>query len=121
MNKKIILASLLSLAAFSLAVMPAFAQLGIEYGSSTGLGNVDIRTTIGTIIKTVLGLIGIVMVVIMIYAGFLWMTSMGNSEAVDKAKGMIINAVIGLAVVLVAYAITSFVVKQLTTATGFTP
>lgn len=121
MSKKIIIASLLSLAVLSLAVMPVFAQLGIEYGASTGLGKTDIRTTIGTIIKTLLGLIGIILVVIVLYAGFLWMTAMGNDEQVTKAKGMIINAVIGLAVVLAAYAITSFVVQQLTTATGFTP
>lgn len=121
MNKKIILASLLSLAVFSLAVMPAFAQLGVEYGASTGLGQKDIRQTVADIIKVALGLIGIIAVVIMIAGGFVWMTSFGNEEKVSQAKSMILMGIVGLAVILTAYALTTFVIKQLTTATGFTP
>lgn len=121
MSKKIILASLMSLAVLSLAVMPAFAQLGVEYGASTGLGQRDIRTTIADIIKVALGLIGIIAVVIMISGGFIWMTSFGNDEKVSKAKSMILMGIVGLAIILTAYALTTFVIQQLTTATGYTP
>lgn len=121
MKKKIILATILSLAVFSLAVMPAFAQLGVEYGSSTGLGQQDLRTTIANIIKVALGLVGIIALVIVIAGGFIWMTSFGSEEKVEKAKEMILMGIVGLAIVLTAYAITTFVINQLTAATGFRP
>ena len=121
MNKKIILATILSLAVLSLAVMPAFAQLGVEYGASTGLGQKDLRTTVADIIKVALGLIGIIALVIVISGGFLWMTSFGNEDKVEKAKSMILMGIVGLAIVLTAYAITTFVINQLTSATGFKP
>ena len=54
----------------------------------------------------------------MLYAGFLWMTSSGDETKVTKAKGLMVNAVIGLAIVLAAYAITYFVLLYLHTATG---
>ena len=45
----------------------------------------------------------------MIYGGFVWMTARGNTQAVDTAKDLIYSAVIGLIIVLAAYAITTFV------------
>jgi hypothetical protein len=76
-------------------------------GARTGLNaDTDIRVTVAVIIKAFLGLLGIIAVVLMLYAGFLWMTAGGNSEQVGTAKSIIINATIGLAVLLSAYAIT---------------
>lgn len=120
MKKKIILATILSLAVLSLAVLPVLAQgLGLEYGQNSGLGSRDIRTTVADIIKVGLGLIGIIALVIVITGGFLWMTSFGEEEKVEKAKSMILMGVVGLAIILTAYAITTFVITQLTAATGF--
>jgi len=47
----------------------------------------------------------------MIYAGYLWMLARGNEQEVEKAKNIIIYAVIGLVVVLSAYAITRLMAK----------
>lgn len=91
--------------------------LGLGYGAATGLGDDDIRITIANIIKVALSLLGLVTVVIMIWAGFEWMTAGGNEEKVENAKRRITQAVIGLAIVLSAYAITNFVVKNLFEAT----
>jgi len=46
---------------------------------------------------------------LVIYGGFLWMTARGNEQQVTKAKDLIISAVIGLVIVLAAYAITAYV------------
>jgi len=55
----------------------------------------------------------------MIYAGFTWMMARGNQQDADKAKELIQQAVIGLAIVLSAYVITKFVGEILTkSATG---
>ncbi|MFH1508552.1 MAG: hypothetical protein ABIE68_00015, partial [bacterium] len=41
---------------------------------------------VGNIIKWMLGLIGVVLVVLIVYGGFLYMTSAGNEEQVDRGK-----------------------------------
>jgi len=66
-----------------------------------------------TIINTLLSLVGVIALIVIIYAGFTWLTSAGNEEKVTKAKKLLASAVIGVAIILGAYAITSFVVKTL--------
>lgn len=73
---------------------------------------------VGGIIQAALGLLGIVLVVIIIYAGFLWMTAQGDDAKVTKAKGMIANAVIGMIIIFAAYAITNFVINALLVGTA---
>ncbi|MBI4142774.1 hypothetical protein HY480_02785 [Candidatus Uhrbacteria bacterium] len=75
---------------------------------------------IARIISASLGLIGIVLVVLLVYAGYLWMTAGGEEEKVTKAKDIIRNAIIGLIVVLLAYAISRFVITSLISATSNT-
>lgn len=71
---------------------------------------------VGSFIAAALGLLGVVLVVLVIYAGFIWMTAQGNDEKIKKAKGMITSAVIGMIIIFAAYAITNFVVASLGTA-----
>jgi hypothetical protein len=110
---------------FSLAI-PAFAldtgpidtdSLGLSYGEATGLGTTDVRTTIAQIIRVAMGLLGIVAVVIILIGGFKWMTAGGNEEQVGEAKKWIFSGVIGLVIILSAYALASFIITQLVTAT----
>ena len=89
------------------------AATGIQYAGQIGLGGDDIRTIVASIIRIALGLIGIILVVLMMYAGFLWMTAGGNDEQIVRAKSILRNAVIGLAIVLSAYSIVLFVMKML--------
>lgn len=72
----------------------------------------DVGTIVGTIINAALTLVGIIFLVLMVYGGYLWMTARGNSEQVDKAKEIIIGALIGLVVIMSAYAITVFVTSR---------
>ena len=87
-------------------------------GGASGLGSKPLEETLGMLISVLLGVLGIIFLVLTIYAGFLWMTAGGDSKQVDKAKNIIITAVIGLVILLSAYAISSFVLGQLITATG---
>lgn len=93
-------------------------DVGINYGTATGLGTKDLRDTVVSIINVGLGLLGLIAVVIMLAGGFTWMTAAGNEEKVDKAKKMIFAGIIGLAIILSAYAISRFVITNLITATG---
>src|SRR3989344_7120121 len=80
--------------------------------SKTGLSG-DLAGTIASVIKAVLALVGTVFLVLTIYAGILWMTAGGNEEQVTKAVSIIKASVIGLIVIMSAYAITFFVTNKL--------
>jgi hypothetical protein len=72
---------------------------------------------IGTIINDVLIFLGVIFLILTIYGGFLWMTAGGNEETLKKAKKWLVNAVIGLIIVLAAYSITSFVISKIISST----
>lgn len=123
--KKIIIATILSLAVvmvfkFSILEVQATtmsgeigAQLGAAAGDKgAGLGVVkDPRTIVAEIIRIVLGFIGTIFFVLTLYAGYLWMTAAGNEEQVTKAKTLLFQATIGLIIILMAFAITSFAIR----------
>lgn len=73
---------------------------------------------IGTIIQAMLGLLGVVFLVYMIYAGYNWMVAQGDEEKVTKAKETIQRAIIGLIVIIAAYAISIWVFDKLLTTTN---
>ena len=74
----------------------------------------DIPNAIGRIVGAILAFIGIIFFVLMIYGGFMWMTARGNEQQTSRAKDLIVAAVIGLIIVLAAYAITSYIGTALT-------
>lgn len=63
------------------------------------------------IIQLALSVLGTLFVVFIIYAGFLWLTAAGNDQRVEKAKKIIFESIIGLVIVIAAYAITYFIVS----------
>lgn len=69
---------------------------------------------VGGVVGLILSFIGIIFLILTVYAGFLWMTAQGNSGQVEKAKDLLINAIIGLVIVSAAYSITMFIGNQLT-------
>lgn len=79
-----------------------------------------LAASIGKIISYILSMLGIIFLVLLVYGGFIWMLARGDSEEVNKSKDIIINAVIGIIIVLMSYAITYYVVAKLasTTMTG---
>ncbi len=88
------------------------AQVGQNINVATP-ANADLRVLIVRIINVVLGFLGIVVVGIVLYAGYLWMTSQGNEEVVAAAKKMLVNATIGLVIIISAYTITTFILRSL--------
>lgn len=72
----------------------------------------DLPTVIGNLVGVVLSFLGIIFLVLIIYGGFLWMTAHGNEEQVKKARNIVLSAVIGLVVILSAYAITYFITTE---------
>ena len=87
-------------------------------GDVAGLGQSDLRTTIAQIIRAALAFLGVIAVVIIIWGGFKWMISGGADEKVRDARKLIVMGIVGLAIVLSAYAIAQFVISSLASATG---
>lgn len=104
-------------------VLPLFvasragAQVSIDFPRNfAGFSSQDIKVTIQNIIRIILGFLGIITIVIILYGGFIWMSSFGEEDKIDRAKKLISAGVVGLVVVLAAYAISNFVVTSITTA-----
>ena len=76
-----------------------------------------IDTIISTIIAAVLSFLGVIFLMLMVYGGFLWMNARGNEQQVTKAKDLITAAIIGLVIVLAAYAISYFIIDRLSSET----
>jgi len=84
---------------------------GITKGSSN-----DLAAIAGNVINAALGLSGIVIVVLFVYAGFLWMTAQGDDKKVADAKKIIKNAIIGTILMFSAYVIANTVAAFITNA-----
>ena len=81
----------------------AFAQsAGIETETS-------LVTIIGNIVRVLLALLGILLILLIMYGGWIWMQSQGDPAKVDKGKKIITNAIIGVIIISLAFAITTFV------------
>ncbi len=125
MTKKTLKMLALGTTTLSMIAVPmlAFAatggvDLGLNYATAIGLGTQDVRTTVSNVIKAFMGLLGIVAVVIILLGGFKWMTAGGNEEKVTEAKKLIISGIIGLVIIMSAYAIAQFVVSAIVNGTS---
>lgn len=125
--RKLLVAGMLSFALF----VPFVTQAAIAV-SDTGLkatgdeANYDTTDAIGGnlpafigtyIIQPILGLVGLIFFVLMIYGGLMWMTAAGNDTQIKKAKTVVVNSTIGAVIVVAAYAITTAVFNALTVGT----
>lgn len=81
-------------------------------------GSNDLASIVGIVIQALLGLLGVVFLVYMIYAGYNWMTAQGDEDKVNKAKDTIRRAIVGLIIIIAAYAISFWVFDRLLFNTG---
>lgn len=91
----------------------AQSDFGTGYLSGTELPSDDIRVVIIRIVNVLLGVLGTIFLLLIIYAGWLWMTAGGNPQQVQKAQKYITNAVIGLVIIFMAFAFTRFIFNVL--------
>jgi len=84
----------------------------------TGLDERDPRGIAASVINVALGFLGIIAVGLILYAGFKWMTAGGSEDKITEARKLLVAGVIGLIIILAAFAIANFVLTQLIRATG---
>ncbi len=89
------------------------ANLGKVDSSGKAVESKDVSVIIGEIAQWLLVFLGVIFLVLMVYAGLLWMTAAGNDEKISKSKSIMASAALGLFFVLAASAITYFVMNNL--------
>jgi len=116
LKRHILPAAVMAVLALAFVLVPeALAQFGLDTAASgAGLKNPGIPRLIASILRAVLGFVGTLFLVLMIYAGFLWMTARGDAKKVDQAKQLITSAIIGIILIAASYAITGFVINAVT-------
>lgn len=80
--------------------------------SNTQQGTTGLQSLITNVIKIFSIIVGVVSVIMLIYGGFRYVTSGGDSGHVSGAKNTIIYAIVGLIVVALAQTIVYFVLNQ---------
>lgn len=101
----------------------ATAQQGLQEAvSGTGLPQTPIEATAANLIIVILGIVGILFMLLILYGGYSWMmgSRSGNEKDIAQAKTILTNATIGLIIITLAYAITYFIASQLISATSNT-
>lgn len=93
------------------------------YGFGKNLDNVagnfktsstmTLEERISSIIAIFLSFLGVIFLILMIYAGFNWMTAAGDEEKITKSKQTIRSAIIGLIIVVGAYGLSIFVIDRI--------
>lgn len=84
-------------------------------GTELGFSSQTLPGLVGSGINVLLSILGIVFVVLVVYAGFLYLTSQGEETNVKKAKKLLTQSIIGLVIIVAAYAISSYVIDALVT------
>ena len=86
-------------------------QTGTSIGFNTGK---TVDNVFQRVVSVVLTLVGVIFITLMIYGGYVWMMARGNEEDVTKAQKIIRMAIIGLAVIIMAYIITDYFQSKVT-------
>jgi hypothetical protein len=80
---------------------------------NSGLGNATPSAIAGGVINWVLGLLMLIAISLVVYAGVLWMTARGNEDTITKAKSILTGAFIGILIILASYGTTQYVFENL--------
>lgn len=73
----------------------------------------DIAQIAGVAIQYALSIIGVLFLALIVYAGVLWMTAQGDEKKIGTARGFIFHSILGLMIVMAAYALTQFLITSL--------
>ncbi len=93
-------------------------ELGEAFGESGTVDQVrDVRIVLAEAVKVFLGFMGIVFLILIVYAGVTWMTAAGQEDKVNKAKSLLVASVIGLIIVLSSFAVAKLLTDKLYMAT----
>ena len=124
------MAKKLKLIVFIFGLVALAMMANFVYAQSFGINEVnntivlqqasDPRVIIARVIQIALSLLGLIALILVIYAGVLWMTSNGDEDKITRAKQILKNGIIGLVIILSSWAITTFILSKFINAVGST-
>jgi hypothetical protein len=104
------------------AVQDGLGRSGLQplFGFGTGglSSSQSLSELIGNAIKIFLTFSGAVAVVFVIIGGFYYLTAQGNEEQAEKGKKTLINAIIGVIIIIMAYVIINVITNLVSTPSG---
>jgi hypothetical protein len=115
----LLLILIVSLAVFEIAQAVSLTPpSGSGSGSGTPLttqaGTSGVLSLIGTIIKTILGIMGAVTLLMFVFGGFTMLSSGGLQDRIQQGKKALIWGALGLILIIMSYVIVDFVISSLT-------
>ena len=93
-----------------------FGQGANSFGADPTLGQI-----VGTIVKYVMAFSGFILLILIIFGGFTLLTSAGNPDKVKKGQSLLVSALIGFAIIFVAYWLMQIIEIIFGIRVGFTP
>jgi len=91
---------------------------GLEYASQLAPGSdeADLQAVIVSVVRVLMGFLGVIAVIIILVGGFRWMTASGSEDKIAEAKNMIIAGIIGLVIIMLAWVIVGYVLRVMSDA-----
>lgn len=112
---KSIFLTIFGLLAYGKYVLAANLKDAFSIAESTASSSYNTKTSLavigGNLITVIFSLVGSIFIIFVVYGGYLYMTAAGNDEKADKGKRVISQSIIGVVVLMAAYAITYFLIK----------
>ncbi|MFC1618000.1 hypothetical protein ACFL2B_01820 [Patescibacteria group bacterium] len=118
MKKLKLVSTVILIAVFCLLITSAVSAANdglVTPTAAAGTAAGDETDLLETATNWILGITGAVAVIFIIFGGFRYITASGNTEQMTKAKEILIKAIIGLVIVVVAYVIVTAIVGALGT------
>lgn len=96
------------------------AESGLDSAAAAAnlTSQTDAVTLAGSIVKFVLSFLGVIFLVLMLYAGFMRMTAQGDAKKVETSTAIIRSAIIGIVIIFVSYIVTIFVIDKILQTVG---
>lgn len=88
-------------------------QLKSDFSSNSIAGSKDLPELVARVVTWLLGLTGLIAVAAMVIGGYWYLTASGSEEQSEKGKKALLNSAIGLAVVLMAYALVKIIISTI--------
>ncbi len=107
-----------------IGTLQAHAQGGAvfdAFGKKAGLERtvrVPLQVRIAEIIAMLLNFVGMIAIIVILYGGFVYMTSQGEDEKINQSKQIIKNGILGILVVMMSYGIAQFTINSIRFGSG---
>jgi len=92
--------------------------VSLSPGELSPVGEMDIPTLIGIIVKGALGIVGSIALLMFVYGGFLMLISQGDATKIQKGKTVMVWSVIGIMIIFGSYIFVSYIISGLTESGG---